>query len=388
MSILNYGQKRKSIISIDDFESLLDKESYPISTGKSNKVNIDGEEIRYYCPIYHRAFLHNHICESCGLKGSYYALEHCVSSGSSYRLNLYGTDNDGIDVLFSRSRSKKPPRNGVQNMQLLCIRCIIKKDQEHGKTQKKARLEKTARYIDILAKLNIESFEQIREVKKETVFLFDGTPVKSSKVIAYCNNATHYGWINKGLMKKHRCIEKECPYMEKANQSYWLNLEVEKVKRDEARKRKKEVETQTRKRDEYIRSIFLPYDDIYVTSIREENGQLNISYIFDKFVDLSEPIKRIRTLYKLPVYLKAVRCSDINTQLLIRNRKRRDLIIIPGVGEATKKRLNDIGYYYVEDLVGRCPNEIYKQDCALNGNNVNRRMISYYSKAIEFASAH
>ena len=38
----------------------------------------------------------------------------------------------------------------------------------------------------------------------------------------YCHNARHRGLLNVVLLKSHRCVEKECPFLERyKTHSYW-----------------------------------------------------------------------------------------------------------------------------------------------------------------------
>lgn len=62
-----------------------------------------------------------------------------------------------------------------------------------------------------------------------------------------------------------------------------------------------------------------------------------------------------------------------------------DLKIIPGVGDNMRLHLNKIGIHTVGDLVGKNPEEMYMQDCIVNGCNVDRCVLYVYRLAVYFA---
>lgn len=67
------------------------------------------------------------------------------------------------------------------------------------------------------------------------------------------------------------------------------------------------------------------------------------------------------------------------------NNGKTDLRVIPGVGEKTKKYLENIGIYYVEDLVGQDPEIIYQKDCIYQGYQIDRCQLYVYRLAVYFA---
>ena len=139
-----------------------------------------------------------------------------------------------------------------------------------------------------------------------------------SKVIGYCHNIKHTGYINKHLLQEHKCLEKQCPLFEKYNPSYWGRLEKERKDRQKLYKKAKAKKLQKQQRDEFIRSVFEPYKQIYITSVQEIYKGLKITYIYDHQVDLSEAIRILRDKYKCAIYLKAVRSSKENRKYLIK----------------------------------------------------------------------
>lgn len=63
----------------------------------------------------------------------------------------------------------------------------------------------------------------------------------------------------------------------------------------------------------------------------------------------------------------------------------RDLMEIPGVGKKMKAYLEALGIHAVEDLVGQDPEELYRRDCALRGEPVDRCALYVYRLAVYYA---
>lgn len=154
----------------------------------------------------------------------------------------------------------------------------------------------------------------------QTVRLLDGRSCKFDKVIAYCHNLNHVGFINKALLKEHQCIEKQCTLLEKHDLPYWNALQKQKRDRQKryaiARQRKMEITA----RDSVIRGVFAAYADrTYVTSISEKGKLLIITYIYDEHIDLGDLISILRKELCRPIYLRAVRSDEnIRAQLIRR----------------------------------------------------------------------
>ena len=62
-----------------------------------------------------------------------------------------------------------------------------------------------------------------------------------------------------------------------------------------------------------------------------------------------------------------------------------DLTTIPGVGNRTKKSLNDIGINYVEDLIGKNPEELYQKDSTEKGFNEDKCQLYLFRMAVYYA---
>ncbi len=62
-----------------------------------------------------------------------------------------------------------------------------------------------------------------------------------------------------------------------------------------------------------------------------------------------------------------------------------DLTVIPGIGDNMARHLNNIGIFYVEDLVGKDPEELYRKDCVEKGYQDDRCVLYVFRCAVYFA---
>ena len=69
-----------------------------------------------------------------------------------------------------------------------------------------------------------------------------------------------------------------------------------------------------------------------------------------------------------------------------RQRERRDLKRIPGVGEVIAEDLLALGFRSVEDLNDRDPEELYLALCAHKGEQVDRCVLYVFRCAVYYAS--
>ena len=304
MKIFNHGQKREKILSIKYVENLLDKQTYPITKNRYYEIEACGEELRYYNLNYHMFFQKGYSCVECGLMGRFFALER--SGGEKHRctLSLYGINNNGDQVLIVASKIKKLGRRAtvkLENIEPKCILCNSEVKHSHESIVQ-------------------TQFDSIKIVETKNPTLFDGTPINESNIIGRCNNTTHWGWISEHLMKKHECLEKQCPFFKKVNPEYWCRIETNNRRKIEARAKAKEKKIREKERESFIRSVFKPYNDICITSIDEMYNGISIAYIYDGRVDLSDAIRILREKYNCAIYLKAVESSLENRISLIRNR--------------------------------------------------------------------
>lgn len=58
---------------------------------------------------------------------------------------------------------------------------------------------------------------------------------------------------------------------------------------------------------------------------------------------------------------------------------------IPNVGEKTKQSLQNIGILYVEDLIGKNPEDLYELDCMTKGFQEDKCQLYLFRMAVYFA---
>jgi len=63
-----------------------------------------------------------------------------------------------------------------------------------------------------------------------------------------------------------------------------------------------------------------------------------------------------------------------------------DLITIPYIGKNTKEDLINIGIHCVEDLKGKDPEELYKQDCDYKKYKEDRCQLYMFRMAVYYAN--
>ena len=147
-----------------------------------------------------------------------------------------------------------------------------------------------------------------------------------------------------------------------------------------------------RSRDTLIRETLQAGGHVHVTSIREKSSnRLVISYIYDRQVDLSQEIALLREKLRLGIMLKAKVVSNDVIEALIRKPRREtgkvtDLRKAPKVGVATKRRLEAIGVYCLEDLWGRNGDALYQLDCKTSGKTISQRFLTAYRSAVAYAN--
>lgn len=64
---------------------------------------------------------------------------------------------------------------------------------------------------------------------------------------------------------------------------------------------------------------------------------------------------------------------------------KRDLLEIPGVGKNTKEDLINIGINWVEDLIGKDPEDLYRDDCLFKKYQEDKCQLYVFRAAVYFA---
>ncbi len=82
-------------------------------------VNTDSDR---YANFYHNGFA----CKSCGIVGSFAAIERTFGSNEKYHVNIYGFDDKEEQILMTKDHifpSSKGGINDIKNYQVLCEKC-------------------------------------------------------------------------------------------------------------------------------------------------------------------------------------------------------------------------------------------------------------------------
>ena len=239
--------------------------------------------------------------------------------------------------------------------------------------------------------INSSSFKPSNSEKQTEHRLIDGQYGSSKNIFARCHILLHRGYLTKALIKKHKCLEKKCFYFEMLKPDYWLAFEkTEEFKTNERAKRKEEKRI-AKDRDTFIRDTLEDSGCVYVTSIRENDYLIGISYIYDRKVDLLPEIQFLRNELGKTIKLQARVGTAEAIEKLIKKPRRElrqvtDVRNAHNVGDATRKRLAQLGVYCLEDLFGLNGDTLYKLDCELSGKVVNRRFLNVYRSAVDFAN--
>jgi hypothetical protein len=113
---------RKSIHTIDEVFSIMGQGR--ITTPEGEQINTDS--MRY------KTFKEKGLkCVTCGLVGQYFAKEKDSKEDQNvWHFNLYGINNDGEEVLFTRDHIQPRSKGGLdilENLQTMCSICNCKK---------------------------------------------------------------------------------------------------------------------------------------------------------------------------------------------------------------------------------------------------------------------
>ena len=98
--------------------------------GKNEYLEIDGVLVKITSQRY-QVFNNSIICCDCGLKASHLASERDVLLDTDkYHMNMYGIDENGEEVLFTKDHIKPKSKGGrdhILNYQTMCTVCNSKK---------------------------------------------------------------------------------------------------------------------------------------------------------------------------------------------------------------------------------------------------------------------
>lgn len=148
--ITNNRLERKGIYPINKVFSLIEPMLNPnISDNdkrKARKFILDEDEMWANSQRYQTFFYRGCTCCKCGLKASYFAKERNYGSNGRYHLNLYGINEKGEEVLFTKDHiypHSKGGINDITNYQTMCEKCNNNKSNNTNNLTLKNKIEIT-----------------------------------------------------------------------------------------------------------------------------------------------------------------------------------------------------------------------------------------------------
>lgn len=119
------GFIRKSVYSVDQVLAKVVHHAITPQTKKAAKRDFDGDMIGMGSQRYQVFKYKGTTCVCCGLKGSYFAKER-QRNVETYHFNLYGINEDGLEVLMTKDHiipKSKGGKNELENYQPMCTIC-------------------------------------------------------------------------------------------------------------------------------------------------------------------------------------------------------------------------------------------------------------------------
>lgn len=114
--------------SIEDTFSIIAPHLDPDRKG-TERIDFHGDMIKSNSQRYQTFYYKGCTCAKCGLKASYFE-KNKMSNEKSYHLNLYGIDENGNEVLFTKDHILPKSKGGedyITNFQPMCERCNVEK---------------------------------------------------------------------------------------------------------------------------------------------------------------------------------------------------------------------------------------------------------------------
>lgn len=120
--------ERKSVHTIESVISLL-----PPFDGilKKRKIDFLGDMLYIDSMRYYVFQKNNCTCIHCNMKGAFFAKEKHLND-KSYHLNLYGYNDDGEEVLFTKDHHIPVCKGGSDNLKNLNTMCCICNEEKGG----------------------------------------------------------------------------------------------------------------------------------------------------------------------------------------------------------------------------------------------------------------
>ena len=131
MKLKNQSYIRKGTYSIEEIFAKIKPYLKVDQVGKGAKINFDGDMIYPNSQRYQTFYYTGIKCSCCGLEAKYFAKEKDRKSKlDQYHLNLYGVNENGEEVLFTKDHifpHSKGGKDHISNYRTMCVRCNNKK---------------------------------------------------------------------------------------------------------------------------------------------------------------------------------------------------------------------------------------------------------------------
>lgn len=94
--------------------------------GRKVEKNYNGNKVKLFSLRLRTFANHGTACVTCGLCGSFFALERHIGALGRYHFNLYGINESGHEILLTKDHILPKAKGGpdsLKNMQTMCIIC-------------------------------------------------------------------------------------------------------------------------------------------------------------------------------------------------------------------------------------------------------------------------
>ena len=187
-----------------------------------------------------------------------------------------------------------------------------------------------------------------KTLDEKTYFNIDGTISEESKHVGFCFNNTHRGYLTKKLMDEHQCLEKNCRYFKKyENSPYWVHRQQVIDKRERLQAEKKYYEMLCDLVLYIMRDVTRDIVGFAVTAAYIENNIMNVRYVSLRNINLREEREALRKLIKMKCNFIGIKTSHDNKFHLLEkfDSKKKDYVAIN-----PHKLLLDINDFVLKNL--------------------------------------